>query len=157
MLLASLSMAGGTVMIPFVSRHVDAVVATGWHLVIGGVVLFLFSFFSESNQWVNLDFNSWLSLSYATIFGSAIAYGVFFYLASKGNLTSLSALTFLTPVFALTFGNLLLEEKLSDLQWQGVWLTLVSIYLINQREKIAQFQFSKNLRIFLSKLQKKTN
>lgn len=59
----------------------------------------------------------------------------YFFLASKGNLTSLSALTFLTPVFALTFGNLLLEEKLSDLQWQGVWLTLVSIYLINQREK----------------------
>ncbi len=154
MLLASLSMAGGTVMIPFVSRHVDAVVATGWHLVIGGFVLFLLSFFSESNQWVNLDFNSWLSLSYATIFGSAIAYGVFFYLASKGNLTSLSALTFLTPVFALTFGNLLLEEKLSDLQWQGVWLTLVSIYLINQREKIPQFQFFRNLPLFFSKLNK---
>ncbi|GAB4306274.1 MAG: DMT family transporter [Geminocystis sp.] len=152
MLLASLSMAGGTIMIPFVCRHVDAVVATGWHLVIGGLVLFLFSFQYETNQWINLDLNSWLLLSYATIFGSAIAYGVFFFLASKGNLTSLSALTFLTPVFALTFGNLLLEEKLSDLQWQGVWLTLVSIYLINQREKISKFMFRENLYFFLKKL-----
>ncbi|WP_330205056.1 DMT family transporter [Cyanobacterium sp. Dongsha4] len=152
MLLASLSMAGGTIMIPFVCRHVDAVVATGWHLVIGGLVLFLFSFQYEANQWINLDLNSWLLLSYATIFGSAIAYGVFFFLASKGNLTSLSALTFLTPVFALTFGNLLLEEKLSDLQWQGVWLTLVSIYLINQREKISKFMFRENLYIFWQKL-----
>lgn len=152
MLLASLSMAGGTIMIPFVCRHVDAVVATGWHLVIGGLVLFLFSFQYETNQWINLDLNSWLLLSYATIFGSAIAYGVFFFLASKGNLTSLSALTFLTPVFALTFGNLLLEEKLSDLQWQGVWLTLVSIYLINQREKISKFMFRENMYFFLKKL-----
>lgn len=138
MLLASLSMAGGTVMIPFISRHVDAVVATGWHLVLGGLVLFLLSFQFESSQWLNLHFSSWFSLAYASIFGSAIAYGLFFFLASKGNLTSLSALTFLTPVFALTFGNLILQEELSNLQWGGVCLTLVSIYLINQREKLAQ-------------------
>ncbi|MFM8298748.1 MAG: EamA family transporter, partial [Microcystis aeruginosa] len=37
----------------------------------------------------------------------------------------------------LTFGNLFLGEMLSILQWVGVSLTLVSIYLINQREKIS--------------------
>ncbi|WP_026102119.1 DMT family transporter [Geminocystis herdmanii] len=139
MLLASLSMAVGTIMIPYVSRHVDAVIATGWHLVLGGFVLLILSFQLESEQYTNLDLSAWLSLTYATIFGSAIAYGVFFFLASKGNLTSLSALTFLTPIFALTFGNLILGETLSTLQWQGVYLTLVSIYLINQREKINEF------------------
>ena len=137
MLLASLSMAVGTVMIPFVSRHVDAVVATGWHMILGGVVLFLLSAMGESQQWVNIDLQGWMSLTYATVFGSAIAYGLFFYLASLGNLTSLSALTFLTPIFALTFGNLLLAEVLTSLQWVGVCLTLISIYLINQREIIA--------------------
>jgi drug/metabolite transporter (DMT)-like permease len=137
MLLASLSMAVGTVMIPFVSRHVDAVVATGWHMILGGIGVFLLSGIWESRQWVNIDLQGWMSLTYATVFGSAIAYGVFFYLASKGNLTSLSALTFLTPIFALTFGNLLLAEVLTSVQWVGVFLTLISIYLINQREKIA--------------------
>ena len=39
MLLASLSMAVGTVLIPFVSRRVDPVVATGWHMIIGGLPL----------------------------------------------------------------------------------------------------------------------
>lgn len=139
MLLASLSMALGTIMIPYVSRHVDAVIATGWHLILGGLVLLILSFQFETEQYTNLDLSAWLSLSYATIFGSAIAYGLFFFLASKGNLTSLSALTFLTPIFALTFGNLILEETLSTLQWQGVCLTLVSIYLINQRATISEF------------------
>lgn len=139
MLLASVSMALGTVMIPFVSRHVDTVVATGWHMILGGLVLFAFSALHESSQWVNLDLSGWLSLSYATILGSALAYGLFFYLASQGNITSLSALTFLTPVFALTFGNLWLGETLSLLQWLGVSFTLVSIYLINQREVISAF------------------
>ena len=137
MLLASLSMAVGTVMIRFVTRYADPVVATAWHMILGGLPLFALSGISETQQWVNIDFYGWMALAYATIFGSAIAYGLFFYFASSGNLTSLSSLTFLTPVFALLFGNLLLSETLTPLQWFGVSLTLVSIYLINQRETIA--------------------
>ena len=67
-----------------------------------------------------------------------IAYGLFFYFASQGNLTSLSSLTFLTPIFALIFGHLLLDEVLSLLQSGGVGLTLISIYLINQREQLGR-------------------
>ena len=150
MLLASLSMAVGTVMIPFISRHVDPIVATGWHMIIGGIPLFVLSWWYESEQIVNLNGYHWLSLGYATVFGSAIAYGLFFYLASKGNLTSLSALTFLTPVFALLFGHLILAEVLSPLQSVGVCLTLVSIYLINQRERLTEY-FST---LFLNQIQK---
>jgi drug/metabolite transporter (DMT)-like permease len=138
MLLASLSMAVGTVMIRFVTRHADPVVATAWHMILGGLPLFALSGISETQQWVNIDFYGWMALAYSTIFGSAIAYGLFFYFASSGNLTSLSSLTFLTPVFALLFGSLWLSEVLSPLQWFGVSLTLVSIYLINQREEIAK-------------------
>lgn len=138
MLLASLSMAVGTVMIRFVTRHADPVVATAWHMILGGLPLFALSGIGETQQWVNIDLYGWMALAYSTIFGSAIAYGLFFYFASSGNLTSLSSLTFLTPVFALLFGNLLLSEVLSPLQWFGVSLTLVSIYLINQREEIAE-------------------
>ncbi|HEY9890208.1 MAG TPA: DMT family transporter [Candidatus Sericytochromatia bacterium] len=136
MLLASLSMAVGTVMIRFVTRYADPVVATAWHMILGGLPLFALSGVGESQQWVNIDLYGWMALAYSTIFGSAIAYGLFFYFASSGNLTSLSSLTFLTPVFALLFGNLLLSEVLTPLQWFGVSLTLVSIYLINQREEI---------------------
>jgi drug/metabolite transporter (DMT)-like permease len=138
MLLASLSMAIGTVSIRFVCRYVDPVVATGWHMIIGGIPLFLGSALWETQQWQQIDLSGWLELAYATIFGSAIAYGIFFYLASQNNLTSLSALTFLTPIFALLFGNIFLSEVLSGLQWLGVSLTLISIYLINQRETIAR-------------------
>ena len=149
MLLASLSMALGTVCIRYVSRYADPVVATGWHMILGGIPLFMISGIWESSQWTGIDLQGWLSLSYATIFGSAIAYGIFFYLASKGNLTSLSSLTFLTPVFALSFGNLFLNEVLTPWQWFGVSLTLVSIYLINQRDSFTKqwryFRFKSSL------------
>jgi drug/metabolite transporter (DMT)-like permease len=136
MLLAALSMAVGTILVPFVTKHVDPVVATGWHMIIGGIPLVFGSFYLESNQWTALTSYDWLSIVYSTIFGSAIAYGLFFYFAAQGNLTSLSSLTFLTPVFALLFGSLFLGESLDLLQWCGVCLTLVSILLINQRDYI---------------------
>jgi drug/metabolite transporter (DMT)-like permease len=136
MLLAALSMAVGTVLIPFISKHVDPLVATGWHMIIGGVPLAIASYLGESGQWSALTAIDWLAIAYSTVFGSAISYGLFFYFASQGNLTSLSALTFLTPVFALLFGNLFLGETLNLLQCCGVALTLVSIILINQRDRI---------------------
>ncbi len=137
MLLAALSMAVGTVLIRFVCKYTDPVTATGWHMIIGGLPLWGISSVLESQQWQNLVAADWIALSYATIFGSAIAYGLFFYFASSGSLTSLSSLTFLTPVFALLFGNLFLSEVLSSLQWMGVFLTLISIYLINQRDTLS--------------------
>ena len=137
MLLAALSMAVGTILIRYVCRYTDPVVATGWHMILGGLPLLALSSSVESQQWINIDLAGWMALGYATIFGSAVAYGLFFYFASSGSLTSLSSLTFLTPIFALFFGNLFLGEFLSPLQWAGVGLTLVSIYLVNQREKLA--------------------
>jgi len=137
MLLASLSMAVGTILMPYVSRYSDPIIATGWHMILGGLPLFALSSIYETQQWVNLRGSDAFALGYSTIFGSAIAYGLFFYFASHGNLTSLSSLTFLTPVFALLFSSLLLDEVLAPLQWTGVSLTILSIYFINQRETLA--------------------
>lgn len=138
MLLAALSMATGTILIRYVCRHADPVVATGWHMVLGGIPLYGLSALGEPQPWQGLTGLDWAAIAYATLFGSALAYGIFFFLAAQGNLTSLSALTFLTPIFALLFGSLFLGETLTPLQWVGVSFTLVSIYLINQRDALTQ-------------------
>lgn len=51
--------------------------------------------------------------------------GVFFYNASRGNLTALSSLTFLTPMFAALGGFFLLGETFTPLQLTGALLLLV--------------------------------
>ena len=119
MLLASISMALGTIMMPKVAEYVDPIVATGWHMILGGVPLFILSRTWESGQWVNIDGWGWCALLYSTVFGSAIAYGLFFYFASLGNLVNLSSLTFLTPVFALLFGNMFSARSAdtSTMEW----------------------------------------
>ncbi|KAF8407400.1 hypothetical protein HHK36_006531 [Tetracentron sinense] len=140
MLLAAQSMAVGTVMVRWVSKYSDPVMATGWHMVIGGLPLVVISILNHdpaiSGSLKELTSSDILALLYTSIFGSAISYGVYFYNASRGSLTRLSSLTFLTPMFASIFGFLLLGETFSPLQLVGALVTVVAIYMVNFQESI---------------------
>ncbi|KAJ6672108.1 INNER MEMBRANE TRANSPORTER [Salix viminalis] len=137
MLLAAQSMAVGTVMVRWVSKYSDPVMATGWHMVIGGLPLLAISVLNHdpafSLSLKDLTASDILALLYTSIFGSAISYGVYFYNATKGSLTKLSSLTFLTPMFASIFGFLYLGETFSPLQLAGATVTVVAIYMVNYR------------------------
>jgi hypothetical protein len=89
-----------------------------------------------SALWPSWSAGQWGLMAYASVLGSALAYGLFFWFASSGDLTGFTALTFLTPVFALLCGVLFLEESLEPLQWVGALLALVSVLLINRRQQI---------------------
>ncbi|KAJ6417631.1 hypothetical protein OIU84_001087 [Salix udensis] len=89
MLLAAQSMAVGTVMVRWVSKYSDPVMATGWHMVIGGLPLLAISVLNHdpafSLSLKDLTASDILALLYTSIFGSAISYGVYFYNATKGS------------------------------------------------------------------------
>ncbi|XP_030952806.1 WAT1-related protein At3g02690, chloroplastic-like isoform X2 [Quercus lobata] len=88
MLLAAQSMAIGTVMVRWVSKYSDPIMATGWHMVIGGLPLVTFSILNHdpavTGSLKEFTANDVLALLYTSIFGSAVSYGVFFYNATKG-------------------------------------------------------------------------
>jgi drug/metabolite transporter (DMT)-like permease len=86
--------------------------------------------------WPQWTASQWGLMAYASLLGSALAYGLFFWFASQGDLTGFTALTFLTPVFALLSGLLFLEESLRPLQWLGALLALLSVLLIHQRQAL---------------------
>jgi len=139
MLLAAQSMAIGTVMVRWVCKYVDPVMATGWHMALGGVPLLAYSLATEPELYSNMALSTTdvASLAYASIFGGAVAYGAFFYFANKGSLTKLSTLTFLTPMFASALGYFALDETLTSTQLGGAVVTLVGIYFVNTRAKEA--------------------
>ncbi|XP_038882098.1 WAT1-related protein At3g02690, chloroplastic [Benincasa hispida] len=135
MFLAAQSMAVGTVMVRWVSKYSDPIMATGWHMVIGGLPLLMICILNHdpavSGSLKDFTTNDILALLYASIFGSAVSYGSFFYSATKGSLTKLSSLTFLTPMFASAFGFLYLGETFSPIQLVGAVVTVVAIYVVN--------------------------
>lgn len=63
MLLAALSMALGTILIRFVSKYTDPVIATGWHMILGGIPLWGISSFLEVDQWQNILPADWVALA----------------------------------------------------------------------------------------------
>eukprot|EP00271_Cylindrocystis_brebissonii_P017148 TRINITY_DN4331_c0_g1_i2.p1 TRINITY_DN4331_c0_g1~~TRINITY_DN4331_c0_g1_i2.p1 ORF type:complete len:448 (+),score=59.70 TRINITY_DN4331_c0_g1_i2:200-1543(+) len=137
MLLSAQSMAVGTVLVRWVCRYNDPLMATGWHMILGGIPLLLLSAQNQdpalSGHLADLSVSDWTALVYTSLFGSAISYGVFFYNANKGNLTRLSSLTFLTPMFAAFFGYIYLGETLTPLQLVGALVTVGAIALVNAK------------------------
>ena len=136
MLLAALAMAFGTVLIRFASRHSDPVVTTGWHMLLGSLPLLLLSCLERGfapPAWSGFD---WTRMAFASLLGSALAYGLFFWFASRRDLTGFSSLGFLTPVFALATGGWFLGERLAPLQWFGVFLVLLSVLCVSQRRRL---------------------
>ena len=137
MLAAAAAMALGTVLSRYASRESDPVAITGWHLLLGGIPL-LGGVALQGQLLPAWSPTDWGLMAYATVLGSALAYGLFFWFASSGDLTGFTALTFLTPVFALLCGVLLLDEQLRPLQWLGAVLALASVLLINRRQQLWQ-------------------
>ncbi|KAK1695082.1 hypothetical protein QYE76_011779 [Lolium multiflorum] len=142
MFLSAQSMAIGTIMVRWVSKYSDPIMATGWHMVIGGIPLLVISALNHdpalNGHIQELTSSDILALGYTSIFGSAISYGVYFYNATRGSLTTLSSLTFLTPMFASIFGFIYLGETFSTEQIGGALLTLVAIYMVNYKSIVGE-------------------
>ena len=75
-------------------------------------------------------------MSFASVFGGALAYGLFFFFANNKEITGFSTLAFLTPVFALLTGGLWLNERLTIVQWVGVAFVLISVFFVSQRKAL---------------------
>eukprot|EP00899_Mesostigma_viride_P021451 jgi/Mesvir1/29307/Mv01567-RA.1 len=140
MLAAAQSMAAGTLMFRWVCRGCDPIMATAWHMVIGALVLILLAHATGEPLFlhpaaVHVSLRDIAALSYCSVFGAAASYGVFFYFANKGDLVRLSSLTFLTPVFAASFGFLLLKETLTHVQLLGCLVTVVAVVLVNHKKR----------------------
>jgi drug/metabolite transporter (DMT)-like permease len=144
MLAAAAAMAVGTVLCRYATRRSHPLSVTALHMLIGGVPLLVAAVLEPVIRqgagwwgfWPLWSGPDWALMAYASLLGSAVAYGLFFWFASRGDLTGFMALTFLTPVFALLCGLVLLQERLRPLQWVGVGLALVSVVLLNRRREL---------------------
>ena len=137
MLAAALSMAIGTILIRFTCTKSDPVAVTGWHMVFGSFPLLIRHLLSSNYEVLpSWSIYEWGLMAFTSIFGGAIAYGLFFYFANNKEITGFSTLAFLTPVFALLSGGIWLNERLTFVQWIGVGFVLISVFFVSQRKLI---------------------
>ena len=81
--------------------------------------------------------DSVLSLVYQTVVIAAVSYLAWFWLIQQYRVTSLGSFTFLSPLFGVILGGVLLGEELPALLWLGLALAAAGIYLVNRPPRAA--------------------
>ena len=92
-------------------KEIDPVFINLIPMLLGAVTLLLTSVFVES--WKNLEFNvsTITAILYLAIFGSVVAFTLYFYLLKHISVVLLSMTSFITPVLALTAGAWFSEKN----------------------------------------------
>jgi drug/metabolite transporter (DMT)-like permease len=143
--IGSLSAAGGMLAV-VVSAFLNAVVAVsvkkhGYHIdpifinlipmSLGAVTLIGTSYFMEDWNALVLNPSTVLAILYLAIFGSVVAFAIYFYLLKHISVVALSMTSFITPLLAIVSGVLVLGEKFPSGTVAGTAMILGGILLIN--------------------------
>jgi drug/metabolite transporter (DMT)-like permease len=104
-----------------------------YQLGVSAVILPLLSWLLGEPGLLALDGLVLLSLAYQIVIVAFASYVVWFWLVTRYPASRLAAFSFLTPVFGVAFGGLLLQEPVSPALMLAVILIGVGIYLVNRR------------------------
>lgn len=128
---SSLSAAYANILVKRDLHHTDPVLATALQMSLGAVLLLGLGMLTESWQDFHLTPRALGSLLYLSIFGSAVAFSLYFWALKKTEATKMSLIAFVTPLVALVGGHLILDEPITGRLAAGSLLVLAGILIIN--------------------------
>ncbi len=112
-------------------QHIDPVFINLIPMALGAVTLLATSFFIE--DWHSLAFNlsNVIAIVYLAVFGSVIAFVIYFYLLKHISVVLLSMTSFITPLLAIGSGALVLGERFPSGTLIGSAMILGGVLLMN--------------------------
>ena len=112
---------------------VHPVVATSYQMSLGAFLLISFGLVFEKLNSFKITYQSMGALLYLALFGSALAFGVYYWLLKKMEATKLSLIAFITPVVALFLGWLVLDERITWRLTLGALGVIIGVWLVNRK------------------------
>ena len=122
----------GTVTAKRVGKKMHPTVLVTFPLLYTSLSFFILSLLFERNSNPVFDFNAIFSLLYLSIFGTAAAFVIYFWMLKKASAVMMSMITFVTPPMALFWGWLLMGEHISIFLIVGMILILFGIYTVRK-------------------------
>ena len=122
----------GNITIKRLTGHVDAIMAMGFQLLIGAAPLAFLSMLTEDVASVTWSVDFALVLVVLAVFGSSLAFWLWFAALEQVELNRANAFTFLVPIIGLAIGAALFDERLAWIQAAGVALVLAGIFLVQR-------------------------
>jgi len=116
-----------------VAHDYDALTMTAYNHFAGALVVLPLALrqarmLGAAGNWRSLPWQGWAAIFYMALFGSAVAYVLYYWLLRYLEASQLSAFTYLLPVLASILGILTLGEKGSWTQILGGALALGGVY-----------------------------
>jgi len=102
-------------------------------MLLTGIIVTATSFLVEdvkANRWSP---QAVWSVLYLTVFGTVIAFGIYFWMIQKIRLLLLSSITYVIPVIAIIMGWIFLKERLTPYQIVGALLVLIGVFIATRR------------------------
>lgn len=123
--------AGVAVSVKKHGRHIDPVYINLIPMSLGAITLLGTSFFVE--DWSALKFTLPVvaAIAYLAVFGSVVAFVIYFYLLKHMSVVLLSMTSFITPILAIASGALVLGEKFPSGTLIGSAMILGGVLLMN--------------------------
>jgi drug/metabolite transporter (DMT)-like permease len=104
-----------------------------YQLVVSGVLLMLIAFATGTLHTIAMTPIAWLSLVFQAVVVSFASYLAWFWILRRYLASRVSVFAFLTPLFGVLFGVLLLDESFSMRFAVGAALVLAGIVMVNHR------------------------
>ncbi len=112
-------------------KDIDPIYINLIPMALGAVTLLGTSFFIEDWGRLSLNLSTVIAILYLAIFGSAIAFAIYFYLLKHMSVVLLSMTSFITPILAILSGAIFLSEKFPSGTLLGSGMILGGILLMN--------------------------
>jgi drug/metabolite transporter (DMT)-like permease len=137
---ASFMWALGSFLAPRIPVPRDALVATGYEMLAGGLVLLVVGLVAYSPS--RLDPSGWsgrsiFGLVYLIVLGSIVGYSAYVWLLANAPIGEVSTYAYVNPVVAIALGVIVLDESLTLRIVAGALLILVSVAIVLRRESRA--------------------
>jgi drug/metabolite transporter (DMT)-like permease len=121
-------------------HHIPAVSLNVGGMIFGVPVMYLLAFIFDDFSKVHLDARGIFSFCYLGAFGTVVAFVIYYWLLKRVEAVFVSLVTFVTPVFAIILGALILGEKLGPRDLLGALLVLLGILISNSRDIVKAIQ-----------------
>jgi drug/metabolite transporter (DMT)-like permease len=132
-------------------HDVDSVVATGLQLLLGSVVLFWGTWALEAHRHAIWTRTALSAMAFLTVFGSAAAFVIYYWLLKKLQPYQLSTISLIVPLIALLEG-LLADERITLMMVVAALVVLASVWSV-LRAEVEQEPEGENLLMLRDKAQ----
>ncbi|MCW8870081.1 MAG: DMT family transporter [Proteobacteria bacterium] len=123
------------VLIKKITGKINALVAMGWQLVFGSLILWVMALMTESQAQINWNLQFLTSLISLSVFGTALAYWLWFRVLENVDLMFANSFSFLVPAFGLILGMAFFNEIIGGQVAIGIAIIFIGIILVNLPQK----------------------